>query len=136
MISPDIEIKGRSPKNMPKILIVDDSKLSRRILRGMLEPHGYAVVEAEDGIVALERYFLDKPDLVLLDLTLEGMYGIDVLKKLKELDPGARVIIASADIQKQTHALANEAGALNFIDKPFLPEQVVGVVDAALKGAP
>lgn len=120
---------------MPKILVVDDSKLSRRILRGILEPHGYEVVEAEDGILALERYFLEKPDLVLLDLTLEGMYGMEVLKKLKEMDPNARVVIASADIQKQTHTLANEAGATSYIDKPFLQEQVIGVVNAALKGA-
>lgn len=119
---------------MPKILIVDDSRLSRRILRSMLEPQGFQVVEAEDGIVALERYFLEKPDLVLLDLTLEGMYGLDVLKKLREMDPAARVVIASADIQKQTHALANEAGALSFIDKPFLQDQVITVVNAALKG--
>ncbi len=120
---------------MPKILVVDDSRLSRRILRGMLEPHGFQVLEAEDGIQALERYFLDKPDLVLLDLTLEGMYGMDVLQKLKEMDPRARVVIASADIQKQTHAIANEAGAVDFIGKPFLQDQVLNVVGAALKGA-
>ncbi len=119
---------------MSKILVVDDSKLSRRILRGMLEPQGYQVVEAEDGISALERYFLEKPDLVLLDLTLEGMYGMEVLRKLREMDPGARVVIASADIQKQTRALANEGGALNYIDKPFLQEQVIGVVNSVLKG--
>ena len=74
-----------------KILLVDDSGLARRSVRQMLESAGYEVVEAEDGMIALERYFLEKPDLVLLDLVMRGMNGLDVLKKLRELDPKARV---------------------------------------------
>src|SRR5690348_11272846 len=115
-----------------KILIVDDSALSRRTLRRILESGGYEVVEAEDGMTALELYFLEKPDLVLLDLVMKGMYGLDVLTKLREMDQGARVIVASADIQSSTRKLVDEAGAVAFINKPFISEQVITTVEAAL----
>lgn len=115
-----------------KILIVDDSALSRRTLRRILESAGYEVVEAEDGMTALEVYFLEKPVLVLLDLVMKGMYGLDVLTKLREMDSNARVIVASADIQSSTRKLVNEAGALDFIHKPFAREQVIASIQAAL----
>ena len=119
-----------------KILIVDDSALSRRTMRRILESAGYDVVEADDGMAALEVYFLEKPDLVLLDLVMKGMYGLDVLVKLREMDQEARVVVASADIQSSTRKLVDEAGALGFINKPFISEQVIASVEAALaKGA-
>ena len=116
----------------PKILIVDDSALSRRTLRRILEAAGYEVVEADDGMAALEVYFLEKPALVLLDLVMKGMYGLDVLVKLREMDPKALVVVASADIQSSTRKMADEAGALGFIHKPFVPEQVIAAVETAL----
>lgn len=116
----------------PKILIVDDSALSRRTLRRILESASYEVVEADDGMTALEVYFLEKPNLVLLDLVMKGMYGLDVLVKLREMDPKAMVVIASADIQSSTRKMVDEAGALGFMNKPFLPEQVIASVKAAL----
>ena len=58
---------------MAKVLVVDDSGMSRRTLRRILEPAGHQVAEAEDGMAALERYFLDRPDVVLLDMTMNGM---------------------------------------------------------------
>ena len=115
-----------------KILIVDDSALSRRTLRRILESAGYDVVEANDGMTALELYFLEKPSLVLLDLVMKGMYGLDVLVKLREMDPKALVVVASADIQSSTRKLVDEAGALAFINKPFVSEQVIAAVEAAL----
>lgn len=116
----------------PKILIVDDSALSRRTLRRILESAGYDIAEANDGMTALEVYFLDKPDLVLLDLVMKGMYGLDVLVKLREMDPRALVVVASADIQSSTRQMVDEAGALGFINKPFVSEQVIATVEAAL----
>ena len=116
----------------PKILIVDDSALSRRTLRRILESAGYEVVEAEDGMTALEIYFLEKPGLVLLDLVMKGMYGLDVLGKLREMDAHASVVVASADIQSSTREMADEAGALGFINKPFVPEDVIAAVKSAL----
>jgi two-component system chemotaxis response regulator CheY len=116
----------------PKILIVDDSSLSRRTLRRILETAEYEVVEADDGMAALEVYFLEKPSLVLLDLVMKGMYGLDVLVKLREMDQQARVVVASADIQSSTRKMVDEAGALGFIHKPFMPEQVITAVETAL----
>ena len=116
-----------------KILVVDDSALSRRTLRRILESAGYEVVEADDGMAALEMYFLEKPGLVLLDLVMKGMYGLDVLVKLREMDQKARVVVASADIQSSTRKMVDEQGALGFITKPFVSEQVIAAVEAVLE---
>lgn len=118
----------------PKVLIVDDSGLARRNLRQIIEPAGYQIVEAEDGLIALERYFLEKPDVVLLDLVMRGMYGLDVLKKLRELDPAARVLVVSADVQSSSHALAEQAGAKGFINKPFDRDEILGALQSAVAG--
>lgn len=116
----------------PRILIVDDSALSRRTLRRILEAAEYEVVEAGDGMEALELYFLEKPGLVLLDLVMKGMYGLDVLVKLREMDPKALVVVATADIQSSTRKIVEEAGALGFVTKPFVAEAVLAAVEAAL----
>jgi len=117
-----------------KILIVDDSALTRRSLRQILETAGYEVLEAENGLDALERYFLDKPDVVLLDLVMRGMYGLDVLHKIRELDPSARIVVVSADIQTSSQDLAGEAGAAAFINKPFDKSEILSALDTALAG--
>jgi len=119
---------------MAKVLVVDDSSMSRRTLRKILEPQGHEIIEAEEGIIALERYFLERPDLVFLDLTMSGMYGIDVLTKLREMDPQARVIVASADIQSSTHDLVKIGGASAFINKPFTSEKILNIVSQVLEG--
>jgi two-component system chemotaxis response regulator CheY len=119
---------------MAKILLVDDSNLSRRILRRILESDGHAILEASDGMAAIERYYLDQPELVLLDLTMRGMHGLDVLNRLIQLDPQARVIVASADIQSSTRALVQEGGGVAFVSKPFVEEQVRSVVKTVLGG--
>jgi two-component system chemotaxis response regulator CheY len=117
-----------------KVLIVDDSALTRRSLRQILETAGYEVLEAENGLDALERYFLDKPDVVLLDLVMRGMYGLDVLQKIRELDPSARIVVVSADIQTSSQDLAGEAGAAAFINKPFDKSDILSALDTALAG--
>jgi two-component system, chemotaxis family, chemotaxis protein CheY len=119
---------------MAKILVVDDSALSRRISRRALEQAGHQVIEADDGMTALERYSLEKPDLVLLDITMKGMNGIDALKHLRRMDPAARVVIATADVQTSTRTMTGEAGALGFVTKPLATEQLLQAVDAALRG--
>ncbi len=118
-----------------KVLIVDDSALTRRSLRQILETAGCEVLEAENGLEALERYFLDKPDVVMLDLVMRGMYGLDVLQKIRELDPRARIIVVSADIQTSSQDMAGEAGAAGFINKPFDRTDILSALDAALAGA-
>ena len=103
-----------------KILVVDDSALSRRTLRRILETAGYSVVEAEEGMAALELYFIERPKAVLLDLVMKGMYGLDVLTKLREMDRDVRVLIASADVQSSTQIMAEQAGACAVIHKPLV----------------
>jgi two-component system, chemotaxis family, chemotaxis protein CheY len=118
-----------------KILIVDDSAMSRRMLRKILESAGHEVVEAQEGAAGLEAFFLEKPDLVFLDLTMKDMYGLDVLLKIREMDPAARVIIASADIQDQTRDLVEEAGADAFVNKPLSPEKVLEAFQSVIDNA-
>lgn len=120
---------------MQTILVVDDSAMSRRMLRRMLESAGYTVLEAEDGLAALERYALEHPALVLLDMTMRGMHGLEVLAQLRALDPAARVVVATADIQRSTRALVAEGGARGFVAKPFEAERVLEAVRLALGGA-
>ena len=117
-----------------RVLIVDDSALARRNLRQILESADCEVDEAEDGLSALERYFLDKPDVVLLDLVMRGMYGLDVLEKIRQLDPLAKVVVVSADVQTSSQQLVDQAGAKAFITKPFDREEIIGTLKAVLEG--
>ncbi len=117
-----------------KVLIVDDSAMTRRNLRQILEAAGCDVVEAEDGLVALERYVIDKPDVVMLDLVMRGMYGLEVLQKLLEMDQSARIVVVSADIQTSSHELAQQAGARAFINKPFDKGEILSALDVAMAG--
>jgi two-component system, chemotaxis family, chemotaxis protein CheY len=118
---------------MAKILIVDDSALSRRRLRGILESAEHTVIEAEEGMIAIEKYFLERPDVVLLDLIMRGMFGIEVLKKLRQMDPQVKVVVATADIQTSTQTIVLEEGAMSFVTKPFVPEQILMAVNSALE---
>ena len=116
------------------VLVVDDSGLARRLMRQMLEEMGHKVEEATDGATALERYFLHRHDLVLLDMVMTGMYGLDVLTKMRELNPEVRVIVTTADIQTSTREQARGAGAAAFVNKPVNRKEFAGVVDTVLKG--
>ena len=116
-----------------KLLLVDDSGLARRSMRAMLEPAGFEVIEAEDGMAALERYSIDKPDLVILDLVMKGMYGLDVLTKLRQLDPEARVVVVSADVQQSSQDMVQAAGAIGFLNKPVERERVLSLLRGALE---
>jgi two-component system, chemotaxis family, chemotaxis protein CheY len=117
-----------------KVLVVDDSGLTRRTLRQILENVGCEVIEADEGLAALERYAVDKPDVVFLDLVMRGMYGLEVLQKIRELDAGARIVVVSADVQTSSQNLADEAGAKAFINKPFDKTQILAALDAAFGG--
>ena len=119
-----------------RILIVDDSSMSRRIVRGILESAGHEVAEAADGLAALERYSLDRPDIVLLDLVMDGMYGLDVLQKLREIDGQARVIVATADVQSSTREMAEQSGSVGFVTKPIKTDILLGVVNSVLERRP
>jgi two-component system chemotaxis response regulator CheY len=119
---------------MARILVVDDSGYARRLMRKTLEQAEHEVTEADGGMAAIESYFLARPDLVLLDLTMEDMAGLDVLKKLREIDVNARVIVVSADVQSSTAQLAQVAGAFKFIGKPVDSEMLLATISAAIGG--
>ena len=118
-----------------KVLIVDDSGLARRSTRRALEGAGYEVIEADDGLSALERYFVERPTVVLLDLVMKGMYGLEVLTKLREMDPDARVIVVSADVQTSSREMSSARGAAGFLTKPARPEDIVAAVRDLLGAA-
>jgi two-component system chemotaxis response regulator CheY len=117
-----------------KVLIVDDSSLARRTMRQLLEELGHSVEEASDGPQALERYFINRHDLVMLDMVMQGMYGLEVLAKLRELNPEVRVIVATADIQKSTLDQVRAAGASAFVNKPINRQEVSRLVATVLAG--
>ena len=117
-----------------KILVVDDSGLARRSVRQVLEEMGHQVEEARDGAEAIERYFLNQHDLIILDMVMEGMYGLEVLIKFKQLNPDVRVIVVTADIQESTRAEVRTAGAVALINKPVVRAELERVVNSTLKG--
>ncbi len=117
---------------MAKILVVDDSMYARARLRQTLEAHEHFVVEASSGLEALEGFVVDPPDLVLLDLTMADLGGLEVLERLREIDPEVKVIVVSADIQRSTGKMAAEAGAQLFLGKPADPADLIDAVNSVL----
>lgn len=113
-----------------RVLIVDDAVFMRMKLKDILEKHGYEVVaEAANGIEAMEKYKQEKPDLVTMDITMPDMDGITALKGIKEIDPDAKIIMCSAMGQQTMVMEAIQAGALDFIVKPFDTDRVIQSLD-------
>lgn len=111
------------------ILICDDAAFMRMMIKDILTKNGYNVAgEAENGAKAVERYAELKPDLVLMDITMPEMDGIQALKKIKESDSSALVIMCSAMGQQAMVIEAIQAGAKDFIVKPFQAERVLEAV--------
>ncbi|HEV8201181.1 MAG TPA: response regulator [Candidatus Polarisedimenticolia bacterium] len=104
---------------MARILIVDDEDSVRRMLSQLVESMGHEVVQARDGIAALELARHQSPDLILLDIDMQGLNGLETLKRLRARDPRTIVIMVSG-IQEEPRALkALEEGASDFVRKPF-----------------
>ena len=111
------------------ILICDDAAFMRMMIKDILTKNGYEIAaEAENGQKAVEKYAETKPDLVLMDITMPEMDGIQALKKIKELDGGANVIMCSAMGQQAMVIEAIQSGAKDFIVKPFQAERVLEAV--------
>ena len=111
------------------ILICDDAAFMRMMIKDILTKNGYNVAgEAENGLKAVEKYNETKPDLVMMDITMPEMDGIQALKKIKESDPGATVIMCSAMGQQAMVIEAIQSGAKDFIVKPFQAERVLEAV--------
>ncbi|TDF96189.1 response regulator [Paenibacillus piri] len=118
---------------MAKILVVDDAAFMRMMLKDILEKNGHEVVgEAENGLIAVEKYNKLHPDLVTMDITMPEMEGIEALKQIKSQHPAAKVIMCSAMGQQHMVVQAIQAGARDFIVKPFQPERVIESIQKAL----
>ena len=114
---------------MAKIMICDDAAFMRMMIKDILTKNGYEIAaEAENGAVAVEKYSEAKPDLVLMDITMPDMDGIQALKKIKEIDPAANIIKCSAMGQQAMVIEAIQSGAKDFIVKPFQAERVLEAV--------
>lgn len=115
------------------ILICDDAAFMRMMIKDILTKNGYTVAgEAENGAKAVEKYTELKPDLVLMDITMPEMDGIQALKKIKEADPGATIIMCSAMGQQAMVIESIQSGAKDFIVKPFQADRVLEAVKKAI----
>lgn len=116
------------------VLIVDDSKFMRNIIMKILNKHNIEVLgEASDGIEAIVKYKALKPDVVTMDLTMEGMNGLDAVKEIVKFDSKAHIIVCSAMGQQAFVKEAIDAGARGFVIKPFEEEDLIDEVEKALK---
>lgn len=115
------------------ILIVDDAAFMRMMIKDILSKNGYEVVgEADNGLKAIDRYKELTPDLVLMDITMPEMNGIDAVKNIKAIDPNAKIVMCSAMGQQAMVIESIQAGARDFIVKPFQADRVLEAVRKVL----
>ena len=115
------------------ILICDDAAFMRMMIKDILTKNGYNVAgEAENGQVAVDKYMEVKPDLVMMDITMPEMDGIQALKEIRAKDPSANVIMCSAMGQQAMVIESIQSGAKDFIVKPFQPDRVLEAVRKAV----
>ena len=119
---------------MAKILVTDDATFMRMMLRDILIKQGHEVYEAKNGLECIAEYQKIKPDLITLDITMPEMDGLVAVRKLKEIDPSAKIIMCSAMGQQAMVIEAIQSGARDFIVKPFQPERVTESVSKVLRG--
>ena len=120
---------------MAKILLVDDAAFMRMMVKDTLTKNGYSaddIFEAADGAQAVEKYNELKPDLVIMDITMPNKDGLETLKEIKAMDPGATVVMCSAMGQETMVMDSIKSGAKDFIVKPFKPERVLSTVKKIL----
>ena len=116
-----------------KVLVVDDAAFMRMMLRDILSKNGYEVVgEAENGMKAVEKYQELHPDLTTMDITMPEMDGISAVKAIRKIDPNAKIIMCSAMGQQAMVIEAIQAGARDFIVKPFQADRVLEAVRKAV----
>ena len=122
---------------MKRILVVEDSHLTFELLRRALASSTEYRVEhfCKNAENLIEVYEQHRPDIVVMDIVMEGVNGIDMTRKLREVHPEARVVMLTSLSYQEVQENAMAAGAVGYIHKPFRPEQVVSVFDKALQGA-
>ena len=114
---------------MKRVMVCDDAAFMRMMIKDILVKNGYEIAaEAENGLKAVEQYPEAKPDLVLMDITMPEMDGIEAVRRIKTLDPNANIIMCSAMGQQAMVIEAIQAGAKDFIVKPFQANRVLEAV--------
>ncbi len=116
-----------------KIMIVDDAAFMRMMIKDNLTKNGYTnIIEAADGQIAFETYQKEKPDLVIMDITMPNMDGIQAVQAIKAFDANAKVVMCSAMGQETMVVDAIRFGALDFIVKPFKADRILQTVKKIL----
>ena len=114
---------------MKKVLIADDASFMRQMIRDIIEPEGWEVVgEASDGVEVVDKFKKLHPDVVMMDIVMPKRSGIDAVREILALDAGARIAMVSALGQEALVMEALQAGASDYIVKPFKPEAVVATL--------
>jgi two-component system, chemotaxis family, chemotaxis protein CheY len=117
---------------MARILIVDDAEFLRVRISKMLIGNGHQVIEANNGLVAVNTYKTEHPDVVLMDITMPEMDGLQALKEIRSFDPKAKVVMLTALGQESVVLEAIKSGARDFVVKPFEPDRVLNAIRKAL----
>ncbi len=121
---------------MAKILCVDDAAFMRKVIKDTLSKNGYTdIYEAVDGADAVEKYGEIQPDLVIMDITMPNMDGLEALKAIRAKNSNASVVMCSAMGQEAMVIDAIQSGAKDFIVKPFKPDRIMKTVTTIL-GSP
>lgn len=119
---------------MIKILIADDASFMRLMIAQILARKGLTnIIEAENGQLAVERFKSDHPDLILMDITMPELNGLDALEEILGINPLAKVIICSAVANESVVSEALKRGAVDFLAKPFRPDELLRMVQKYLK---
>ena len=121
-----------SPPGTCTVMIVDDSEVARILLRDILEEYGYGVVEAVDGVDAVEKYAAVRPDVTIMDVKMPRKDGIEATAEILALDEDARVLLCSSTDEETLRLAAATAGASGIVLKPFIHERVVAAIHGAL----
>ena len=112
-----------------RVLVADDAAFMRQMIREIIEPEGFEVVgEASDGVEVVESYHELEPDLVMMDIVMPKCSGIDAVKEIVAKAPAARIVMCSALGQETLVMEALQAGAQDFIVKPFKPDAVLSIL--------
>ena len=116
-----------------KILLVDDAAFMRMMIKDALTKNGYTnILEAADGEAACATYAAEKPDLIIMDITMPNMDGLQALKKIRESHPDAKIVMCTAMGQEGMVVDAIKSGAKDFIVKPFNADRIVQTVNTIL----
>ena len=118
---------------MVKVMIVDDSLFMRNRIAGTLEENGYETIKASDGVAAVDIFREQRPDVVLMDITMPRKDGLEALVEIRQIDPAAKVIMLTALDQPLAAGRAIRHGAKDFLTKPVRPSELLRALQKVLR---